>query len=279
MKVELIFITHNRLAYTELSLPALLSDSQEEFSLIIWDNASTDGTQNYLSTIQDPRISEKIFSKDNLGLRGAVNYLFEHSTADLLGIVPNDLLVSAGWTRTLVQAHADVPEFGLLGCWHLGEEYYDESRAKHKIQRFGEHQVLRHPWTGGAGGLVKLKAVKACGFLKNNSTPDYWKSMAMKGYVNGYYLPLVFVEHMDYPWSKYYAFSDKIEEGLKTSVTYNKRGINTVAEAKKWHQEVLRNILDEPYDVKYYVGWRKKLRRGRNKLAGMFKDFRFGKQS
>jgi GT2 family glycosyltransferase len=168
MKIDLIFITYNRLAYTKLALPALLGDSTEEFSLIIWDNASTDGTKDFLSSVNDPRIVKKVFNKENLGLRGAVNYLLSKSSADLVGIVPNDLLVTPGWTRPLAQAHADVPEFGLLGCWHLGKEFFDESRARHKIQRYGHHQILRHPWTGGAGGLVKLKAVRECGLLESD---------------------------------------------------------------------------------------------------------------
>lgn len=266
MKVDLIFITYNRLDYTKLALPALLHDPSEEFSLTIWDNASTDDTKDFLLSQGDPRIVKKVFSKENVGLRGAVNYLFSNSLADLVGIVPNDLLVTPGWTRPLAKAHADVPEFGLLGCWHLGEEFFDESRAKHKIQKFGNHRVLRHPWTGGAGGLVKLKAVRECGMLESNATPDYWKRVALKGYVNGFYFPLVYVEHMDAPWSEHYAFSGRLQEGVEMSVTYRNRGIRTLEEAKAWHQTIIRNVLDESWDVKYYVGWRDRLRRVRQRL-------------
>jgi glycosyltransferase involved in cell wall biosynthesis len=267
MTIGLVFITYNRLAYTKLALPALLGDLTEEFSLTIWDNASTDGTQEFLSSVGDPRIVEKVFSKENMGLRGAINHLFSNSSADLVGIVPNDLLVTPGWTRSLARAHADVPEFGLIGCWHLGKEYFDESRAKHKIQKFGDHRVLRHPWTGGAGGLVKLKAARECGMLQSSSTPGYWRQMALKGYVNGFYFPLIHVEHMDDPWSKHYAYSQRFQEWLETSVTAKYQGIRTFDDAKAWHQVVVSNILDDPWDVKYYVGWCSKLRRLKSKVA------------
>ena len=122
MKIDLVFITYNRLDYTKLSLASVLADPTEEFALTIWDNASTDGTSEYLSSVKDPRIVEKVFSKDNVSLHGAVNYLFDKSSADLVGIIPNDFIVKPGWTRPLAQAHADIPELGMIGCWHFSPE-------------------------------------------------------------------------------------------------------------------------------------------------------------
>jgi glycosyltransferase involved in cell wall biosynthesis len=266
MIVDLIFLAYNRLNYTKLAMASLLADPTEEFSMTIWDNGSTDGTREYLSSLDDARIVRKVFAQENVHLQGAVNDFFSKSSADLLGIIPNDFLVTPGWTRPIVQAHADVEEFGMIGCWHFGPEYFDTTRAKHKIQNFGQHQVLRHPWTGGGAGLVKLKAIRECGFLQSSSTPGYWKQMALKGYVNGFYFPLIYVEHMAYPWSEHYASSDRLQEGIEMGVTYRNRGIHTLDEAKAWHEFVVRDFLDGPWEAKYYVGWRNKLRYLRHRL-------------
>lgn len=262
MKIDLIFITCNRLPYTKLSLPALLADPKEEFSLTIWDNGSIDGTREYLSSVDDPRIVRKVFTQENMGLHGAVNDLVSKSAADLMGIIFDDFLVTPGWTRPLAQAHADVPQFGLIGCWYFAPEEFDYKRARHKIQKFGEHQVLRHPWTGVGGGLVKLKTMRECGSLESSRTTSYWIRMALKGYVNGYYYPLIYADHMDYPWSEHFAYSHRLEEWLKASAGAKYHGICTLEDAKAWHQLVLQNILDDPWQVKCYVGWRGKLRRG-----------------
>jgi len=48
MTIDLVFITYNRLDYTKLALASVLADPTEEFSLTIWDNASTDGTVEYI---------------------------------------------------------------------------------------------------------------------------------------------------------------------------------------------------------------------------------------
>lgn len=266
MAIDLLFINYNRLAYTKLALPALLADPAEEFSLTIWDNGSTDGTREYLSSVEDPRIVRKVFSRENVRLHGAVNDLVSKSKADLMGIVFDDDLVTLGWTRPLAQAHADVPEFGMIGCWHFSPEPFDYERAKHKIQRFGQHQVLRHPWTGVGAGLVKVKTMRECGPLGSSRTTSYWIRMAQRGYVNGYYYPLIYVEHMDYPWSKHFAYKDSIEQWLAASSGAKRHGIRTLEDAKAWHQVVVRNVLDDPWDVKYYVGWRRKIRNLRSRV-------------
>ncbi|NRA03779.1 MAG: glycosyltransferase [Myxococcales bacterium] len=269
LKVELLFLTYNRLAYTKLSLPALLADPNENFSLTIWDNASTDGTVEYLSSIEDPRIAHRVMSKQNVPPVRAMNECFGASSADLVGFIPNDFLVESGWVRTLAQAHADVDELGLVGCWHLGRDCFDEARARHKIQSFGKHKVLRHPWTDGGAALVKLDVVREVGALEQGMYGSDLIRMARKGYVNGYYYPLLYVEHMDYPWSEYYAYSDNLAEGIQLSVSYRARGIRSIEDAREWHQFVVDNVLDDPWDVKYYVGWRGKLRRLRERLNGV----------
>ncbi len=67
MSIHLAFITYNRLHYTKKALESILRDREEDFTLTIWDNASTDSTKEYLQTIKDPRVSEIIYSKINIG--------------------------------------------------------------------------------------------------------------------------------------------------------------------------------------------------------------------
>lgn len=268
MHIDLVFIAYNRLEYTKLSLASLLADPTELFSLTIWDNGSTDGTKDYLSSVNDSRIKRKVFSQENVGLQGAVNDLFSKSSADLVGIIPNDFILTPGWTRPLARAHADVPEFGMIGCWHFFPEDFDYERAKHKIQKFGQHQILRHPWTGGGAGLVKVETVREFGFLKSNSTPNYWKRMALKGYVNGFYFPLIYVEHMDDPKSRYCLIRDKesFDSAVNITVGLQAGRYKDLRGRLQWRQEIIRNLLDDTYNPKYYVGWRSKLRRVKSRM-------------
>ena len=62
------------------------------------------------------------------------------------------------------------------------------------------------------------------------------------------------------------AFSGRLREGVKMSVTYTNRRIRTLEDARAWHQVIVNNALDDPWEVKYYVGWRNKLRNLRKRL-------------
>jgi len=126
MTIDLLFITYNRLKYTKLALASVLADPSEEFSLTIWDNASTDGTVEYLKNeVSDPRIKDIVFSRENVGQLAAVNEIWSQSKADLLGKLDNDCLVTPGWTKILAKAHADIPTLGVVACWHFPREDFD----------------------------------------------------------------------------------------------------------------------------------------------------------
>jgi glycosyltransferase involved in cell wall biosynthesis len=260
--IEIAFVTFNRLGYTQLALSALLADPTEEFEVSVWDNGSTDGTREYLESVKDSRIARKTFSDKNLYVTGAANEVLKKSKADLLAIVPDDYLVPAGWTRPLAGVHADLPGAGLISTWFLGREFFDEARAMHKIQTLGQHRILRHPWTGGGAALFKRKAWNEAGCFDGIGTPPCWKRMAALGYVNGFLLPPIFVEHMDDPWSPHY--SGTVSQIRKW------RGTATDEEARIFHLAVVRELLDGPWDVKHYIGWRGKLRTRVNRLRRKF---------
>ena len=263
MTIDLVFITYNRLEYTKLALASVLAEPTEEFSLTIWDNASTDGTVEYLKNeVNDPRIVDMIFSKANVGQVTAVNEVWGRSQADLLGKLDNDCLVTPGWTRTLTEAHKDIADLGVVACWHYFPDDFDYERAKHKIQTFNGHQILRHPWTCGTGVLIKRDTFEKLGPMQGKTPWEYWLKMAMAGYINGFYYPFVYQEHMDDPRSKHSALKDEpsYQAAKRVTVTINRPGLETLADRWRCRQEILDNLLDEPWDVKYYVGWRGKLR-------------------
>jgi glycosyltransferase involved in cell wall biosynthesis len=275
MKIDLLFLSCNRLHYTKHSIPALLADPSEEFSLTIWDNGSTDGSREFLESVQDSRIVKKVLSPTNVGAYPVVNQALKDSSADLIGFVADDLLVTPGWTRIIGTAHAEIPELGRIACWHFAPEEFDYERAKHKIQTFGRHKLLRHPWTNGCG-LTKMEAIRKVGLLRPNETESaYWRRIALDGYVVGYYYPLVLVEHMDYPWSPYFPYKDDLDKWFKNSSTARQHGVRTMADAKAWHRRILTTVLDGPWDVKYYVGLRGKLRRGKDRLRRTLTGSRF----
>lgn len=266
MKIDLIYITYNRLPYVKLTLPTLLEDPTEEFSLTIWDNGSTDGTREYLSSVDDPRIIRKVFPNENAYLHGAVNDLVSSSAADLIGMIFDDILVTPGWTRTLAKAHADVPEFGMIGSWHFPSDDFDYELAKHKIQKFGQHQVIRTVSTGVGGGLVKVKTMRECGPLESSRTTYYWIQMALRGYINGYYYPLIPADHLDDPRVTHSRIKTEEDFQRDPPTTAICNGYNSMDE---WVRSLRRDALiiqTASFDPRQYVGLRAKFGRLNKKL-------------
>jgi GT2 family glycosyltransferase len=254
MTIDLAFITFNRLEYTKKALASVLAGQTEEFNLYIWDNASTDGTVEFLKReVSDHRVKEMVFSKSNVGQTKAVNTIWQQSKADLVGKLDNDCLVTPGWTRTLARAHADIPRLGVVACWHYFASDFDFQRAKHKIQQFGEHQILRHPWTCGTGLLLKRATFVEAGPFRDGATTSYWMNLACMGYINGFYYPLIMQEHMDDPKSSHSMLKDEASynEAKKVTFSLNNLNLQTLDDRLAIREKILSNLLDEPWEVQH----------------------------
>ena len=268
MNVCLVLVTHNRLEYTRKCLDRLLSDNISNFDLYIWDNASTDETPSYLRDgISDARIRQVILHRENPGPTFAINQIWSATKAELVGKVDNDCLLSAGWVNTLATAHRDVPSLGAIACWHFRAEDFKEEIAARKIQRYGQHSVFRHPWICGCGFLLKRTTFIRMGPCSQGDRryglTGYFLDMALAGYTNGWYYPLVYQEHMDDPLSSHCLFKDDASMQALKEVTYTMRthNIKTYAQRLKRRAFVLRNLLYGPADPRQYIGWRSKARR------------------
>lgn len=273
-KIHLLLLTYNRLHYTKKCLPRLFQDKSEDFQLTIWDNGSTDGTQKFLKKIKDPRILEKVFSKKNMGQNYVTNKVWSESSADLVGKVDNDCLVTPGWTRIISKAHQDIPKLGAVGCWHFPPKDFDYKRAKHKIQKFGKHKIFRHPWVDGSALLVKKKDFLKFGPCKEEEyLTKFWLRMALKGYINGFYYPLIYQDHMDDPDSKYTLLKDEKSFSEAKKITYGLKHhkLKSLDDNIKFKQKILHDLLDGPWKAKHYVGWRRKVTRIKEILSNCLK--------
>jgi GT2 family glycosyltransferase/glycosyltransferase involved in cell wall biosynthesis len=104
--VSIIVVNWNGLDHLEPCLTSLvgLDYPADRFEIIVVDNASTDGSIEFIrSRFAGVRLS---LQSSNLGFSPAVNLGAELSTNDAIALVNNDMRVDAGWLRALV-AHYD----------------------------------------------------------------------------------------------------------------------------------------------------------------------------
>jgi glycosyltransferase involved in cell wall biosynthesis len=202
MNIKVLMITFNRPDYTKKSLARLCDTAPRNLRVTVWDNGSNTETKEVLEKYRSHWCVENIiFNKTNDKLRGPTNWFWENSqTAELLGKVDDDCLVPEDWCGILEEAHKDIPEAGILGCWRFLPEDFRYEKAVKKIWTYGTHQILRNCWVEGSGYLMKREVVHKIGFLKDKeSFTGFCTRAAAQGFINGWYYPFLFQEHMDDP--------------------------------------------------------------------------------
>ena len=89
--ISVVVLTHNRLALLRRCVEdVLLRTSEKTRELIIWDNASEDGTRGYLDTLKDARINV-VHHAENIGTN-AYAHAFALATQDYLVELDDDVI-------------------------------------------------------------------------------------------------------------------------------------------------------------------------------------------
>lgn len=122
--VSIVIPLYNQLEYTRLCMESLARTLDGSEEIILVDNASSDGTADYLKTL--PRV--KIISNtENLGFAGACNQGIRAAGGEWVVVLNNDVIVSPGWLRGMLEA-ADRWKLGIVTpAIREGEHTYDVS--------------------------------------------------------------------------------------------------------------------------------------------------------
>ncbi|HZX80945.1 MAG TPA: glycosyltransferase [Lysobacter sp.] len=116
-RISVVVLTYNNLDYTNACLFSL--DAYTDYSnleIIVVDNASSDGTPDYLREWVEQGDNRKIvLNDDNLGFAAGNNRGLDVATGDYLVVLNNDTYVTPGWLRTLVGHLRRDPSIGIIG--------------------------------------------------------------------------------------------------------------------------------------------------------------------
>lgn len=202
MKISILMITHNRPQYARLSISRLCDTVPENARITIWDNGSQMETLEVIKSMESHKAIENvIYCKTNEKLTKPTNWFWENNRdADFISKVDDDCLMPAKWCEALTQAHSYIPEAGILGCWRFLPEDFDYEKASKKIFSYGPHMIMRNCWIEGSGYLMKREVLDELKGLRDGETfTDFCIGAASLGYVNGWYYPFLYQEHMDDP--------------------------------------------------------------------------------
>ncbi len=114
--VSLIVLTWNALDYTKKCIHSIQYHTNYPHEIIFVDNASTDGTVEYLRNLVEGYSNYKLIeNKENRGFAAGNNQGVAAACSDYVLLLNNDVLVSAGWLESLVESLEKDEKIGMVG--------------------------------------------------------------------------------------------------------------------------------------------------------------------
>jgi hypothetical protein len=276
---DILMITHNRPEYTALSLATLLDGCDPQTRVWIWHNGPDEATRNVVRSVSGhERIGRIHYSDTNEKLRGPTNWFWQETSAKYVGKVDDDCLVPPGWSRALREAHEAVDRLGVIGCSRLRSEDIVDDLVRRKLMTFESgHAVMRNAWVAGSGYVMKRECITRHGLLREGeSFSGYCIRLAREGWINGFYYPFLFEDHMDDPRSVHTQYLTDADFQRLRPLTANAYGAGTLAE---WLSSIKRNarlLQEAPVDARQFQGWRRRVHQVRERLRRTLSDMRRG---
>jgi len=112
-RLSVILTAFNGMPFLPAAVESIRNQSFSDFTFIIVDDGSTDGTEEYLRSIQDDRI--KVFRQANSGLGAARNTALSHCATEYVAVMDQDDLSLRDRLQsqvTYLDSHRDVVAVG-----------------------------------------------------------------------------------------------------------------------------------------------------------------------
>lgn len=119
MEISIIIPVFNQLKYTKQCVRSIKQNTRVDYELIVIDNGSTDGTEEFLRNDDDIIC---IHNKTNLGYAKAINQGIAISTGKYLVLLNNDCIVTHEWITRLLRV-ASKPNIGIVGVMSNYAQY------------------------------------------------------------------------------------------------------------------------------------------------------------
>ena len=109
---SIVILTHDQLDATQQCLDSIRRFTDEPYELIVVDNASFDGTLEYLRAQPDVRL---VANSENRGFPAAANQGIGLATGSQVLLLNNDTIVTTGWLGRMLRTLESDPDIGLVG--------------------------------------------------------------------------------------------------------------------------------------------------------------------
>ncbi|MCE5199732.1 MAG: glycosyltransferase family 2 protein [Armatimonadota bacterium] len=194
---SILILSYNRIEELKQTIPLVLQEiEQASAELIIVDNASTDGSVEYLRSVADKGNIRLILNAANLGVAGGRNAGYKLAKGDIIINLDDDTYPLPGLLEKTAAAFARHPNAGIL-AYRVRHRQTKDDQNPH-----GEHECEVANFHGAGHAFRKSVFLKA-GYLDERcSFGGEELEMSIRARAAGYtvlYLPDIVVEHNSFP--------------------------------------------------------------------------------
>ena len=184
-EVTVLMTVFNGMPYLAEAVDSILCQTLSDFEFVIVDDGSTDGTSDYLSAIEDPRVT--IIRQDNRGTAAAANHGLENiNTRFVARMDADDISLPTRLSKQLAFMKQN-PEVGVLGTQvvPVGDSGHGKSLALPSTHEelFSDMMSCKH---GLAHSSVMIDAdrLKSIGGYWSLRLIDDWDMMLRMGEIS-----------------------------------------------------------------------------------------------
>jgi O-antigen biosynthesis protein len=152
-RVSVVVLTYNNLDLTQACLTSLLERSDyANLEIIVVDNLSSDGTQDYLRALKREHPDVVCILNDaNLGFAAGNNVGLAAASGDYLVVLNNDTVVTQGWVLTMLRHFQRDTGLGLLGP--VTNNIGNEAKVDMHYQDLADMPSEARAWTVAHAGV------------------------------------------------------------------------------------------------------------------------------
>lgn len=165
---SILLVTYNRINMLRECVSSVLANTQDvDYELVVWDNASTDGTSEYLDTVasSSPQV-RAIHNPQNVGLNGVAASVRLARGRYLIEMDDDVVAVPSGWLREMLRSFKAVPLAGYLAANVVQNELTDGAKLSaenYTSVDFGSGVVIEFGPLGGWCSITSADVIADIG--------------------------------------------------------------------------------------------------------------------
>lgn len=224
MTVNITIVAFNRLALTRICLESLFALTTGEFAVNVVDNASTDGTREYLRGCASrwPRLQAHFLAR-NMGVSVAANYGWAAAAAEYYVKLDNDVeILQPEWLTRLVELAGANPDVGMAAHQLCARH------APRRVRLASGASFLQYPTAGGGCVLIPRRVHERLGFWNEDyglygfEDLEYGERVCRAGWKAGYADSSGMVRHLGYEREVSAGYEQRKEASVESGVSGKK---------------------------------------------------------